>query len=469
MPRTLRLLKWINFVLDVFALNASLWISYGVFSAKKNIQLFQVLPYLLIINFSWLFVQSFFKIYDNYQHRNSVSIFSRTIKSFILFSFCLFLVFMLSAQNSFFTVIHSTHLYLYIGAWVLFAYLLLLTRIILLSIRKNIRQSLRYSKKNIVIVGQNSSSVALSHLFSENVVSDYNIMGIFHDQQERLEDNALYRGSTTDCIPFIRNNRVDEIFCTVPGVSKENVNILMHEADRNLTRFRLVPDYQDYFPGTVSIEMIDNIPVMTGRREPLENIRNAAFKRVFDIFFSLFVIVFVLSWLIPILGLMIKLESKGPVFFRQRRSGRSNQPFYCLKFRSMTVNKEADALQATKGDARITKLGAFMRKTSLDELPQFFNVLVGNMSVVGPRPHMLKHTEEYAILIDKFMVRHFLKPGITGWAQVTGLRGETRTTEDMERRVEADVYYLEHWSMLLDMKIIFLTVWNIFKGDEKAL
>lgn len=424
---------------------------------------------MLIINFSWLFVQSFFKIYDNYQHRNSVSIFSRTIKSFILFSFCLFLVFMLSAQNSFFTVIHSTHLYLYIGAWVLFAYTLLLTRIILLSIRKNIRQSLRYSKKNIVIVGQNSSSVALSHLFSENVVSDYNIMGIFHDQQERLEDNALYRGSTTDCIPFIRNNRVDEIFCTVPGVSKENVNILMHEADRNLTRFRLVPDYQEYFPGTVSIEMIDNIPVMTGRREPLENIRNAALKRTFDIFFSLFVIVFVLSWLIPILGLMIKLESKGPVFFRQRRSGRSNQPFYCLKFRSMTVNKEADALQATKGDARITKLGAFMRKTSLDELPQFFNVLVGNMSVVGPRPHMLRHTEEYAILIDKFMVRHFLKPGITGWAQVTGLRGETRTTEDMEKRVEADVYYLEHWSMLLDMKIIFLTVWNIFKGDEKAL
>jgi Undecaprenyl-phosphate glucose phosphotransferase len=261
---------------------------------------------------------------------------------------------------------------------------------------------------------------------------------------------------------------VDEIFCTLPGVSKENVNVLMHEADRNLTRFRLVPDYYEYFPGTVNIEMIDNIPVMTGRKEPLESLQNAVFKRLFDVTFSLLVIVFVLSWLIPLFALLIKLESKGPVFFLQLRSGRSNQPFYCIKFRSMKVNKDADNVQATKDDVRVTKLGAFMRKTSLDELPQFFNVLIGNMSVIGPRPHMLKHTEEYAALIDKFMVRHFLKPGITGWAQVTGLRGETRTTEDMARRVEADVYYLEHWSVLLDMKIIFLTIWNIFKGDEKA-
>lgn len=469
MPRILRLLRWINIFFDVFTLNISLVLSYGVFFGKNTMLLQQALPYLLIINFGWLFAQSFFKIYDHYQHRNSVSIFSRTIKSFLLFGFCLALVFTISLQNNFSRAIYSSYVYFYATALFLFALSLLINRIVLLSIRKQARQSIYYSKKNIVIVGQNSSSKTLSHLFSENVISDYNIMGIFHDQQEKLEDNALYRGSTSDCIPFIRNNRVDEIFCTLPGVSKEHVNILMHEADRNLTRFRLVPDYQEYFPGTISIEMIDNIPVMTGRKEPLENVRNAAFKRLFDITFSLIVIVLLISWLMPLLGLLIKLESKGPVLFKQLRSGRSNQPFYCLKFRSMTVNEHADSVQATRDDKRITRLGAFMRKTSLDELPQFFNVLIGNMSVVGPRPHMLKHTEQYAALIDQFMVRHFLKPGITGWAQVSGLRGETRTIEDMAGRVEADVFYLEHWSFLLDMKIIFLTVWNIFKGDEKAI
>lgn len=469
MPAILRLLRWINIFMDIFTLNISLAVSYYVFFSDNHVIFRQALPYLLIINFAWLFAQSLFKIYENYLHRNSVSIFSRTIRAYIFFGFCLALVFIISLQNDFLNLVYTVHIYFYLSALQIFGVSLFVNRLITLSIRKNVRQQLNYSKKNIVIVGQNSASRTLSHIFTENAISDYNIMGIFHDEgSELVEENALYRGCTADCIPFMRNNRVDELFCTLPGVSKENVNVLMHEADRNLTRFRLVPDYYEYFPGTVNIEMIDNIPVMTGRREPLESLQNAVFKRLFDITFSLIVIVFVLSWLMPLIALLIKLESRGPVFFRQLRSGRSNQPFYCLKFRSMRVNDHADHIQATKNDSRITRLGAFMRKTSLDELPQFFNVLIGNMSVIGPRPHMLKHTEEYAALIDKFMVRHFLKPGITGWAQVTGLRGETKTTEDMARRVEADVYYLEHWSVLLDLKILFLTIWNIFKGDEKA-
>lgn len=469
MPTILRLLRWINIFLDIFTLNISLTVSYCIFFSDNHVIFRQALPYLLIINFGWLFAQSLFKIYINYLHRNSVSIFSRTIKAYILFGFCLSLVFIISLQNDLLHLIYSTHIYFYLTTLQLFGVFLFVNRLITLSIRKSVRQQLNYSKKNIVIVGQNSSSRTLSHLFTENAVSDYNIMGIFHDKvSEDNVQNVLYRGCTADCIPFMRNNRVDELFCTLPGISKEHVNVLMHEADRNLTRFRLVPDYYEYFPGTVNIEMIDNIPVMTGRREPLEDLQNAVFKRLFDITFSLLVIVLLLSWFMPLLALLIKLESRGPVFFKQLRSGRSNEPFHCLKFRSMEVNRDSDRMQATKNDKRITKLGAFMRKTSLDELPQFFNVLIGNMSVIGPRPHMLKHTEEYSALIDKFMVRHFLKPGITGWAQVTGLRGETRTTEDMARRVEADVYYLEHWSVLLDMKIIFLTVWNIFKGDEKA-
>ena len=191
-------------------------------------------------------------------------------------------------------------------------------------------------------------------------------------------------------------------------------------------------------------------------------------KRAFDIFISLMVICFVLSWLIPIVAILIKLDSNGPVFFTQLRVGFLGRSFRCLKLRTMIVNEDSDSLQARENDPRITKLGLFLRITSLDELPQFFNVLIGNMTVVGPRPHMITHTKQYSALIDRFMVRHFLKPGITGWAQIKGLRGETKTVDAMLKRVEADVWYLENWSFLLDLKIIFLTMRNSVKGDKNA-
>jgi len=469
MPRILRLLNWINIIVDILVLNMSMVYCYYTFLGADALLIRQIVPYLLIVNFGWLFVQSYFKIYDNFLHRNSVSIYGRSIRAYIIFGFCMAIVFILSLQNDFSHFLFAAHAYFYAFTYIIFGLLLFVNRLVLLIIRKTQRHRIDNIKKNVVIVGKNHSSLTLSHLFSGNVASHYNVMAVFHDQAEvAFEDRLLYRGGTDECVSYLKNNRVDEIFCTLPGVSKEGISVLMHEADKNLTRFRLVPEYYDYFPGNVSIEMFDNIPVMTGRPEPLQDLANAAFKRLFDIGFSLLVIVFLLSWLLPILALLIKITSPGPILFKQLRSGRSNQPFYCLKLRSMRVNAAADAQQATKNDSRITPLGAFLRKTSLDELPQFFNVLLGNMSIVGPRPHMLKHTEEYALLIDKFMVRHFLKPGITGYAQVNGLRGETKTTEDMAKRVEADVWYLEHWSFLLDLKIIFLTVWNIFKGDSKA-
>jgi Undecaprenyl-phosphate glucose phosphotransferase len=467
MPAVLRFSRWLNFIMDLLMLNISIIIAFNLILADKPLVYRQALPYLLIINFGWLFAQSILKIYDDYIHRNSVSLFSRAIKAYFIFAAFIGVIFFISMQNDTLHLRESTQLYFYIALLVLFSMGLLINRLFLLSIRKSIRHKLSLYRKNVIIVGQNAFSK--NHLFAQNKTSQYNILGVFYDEKDDIAINAdMYLGTTADCIPYMRNHKVDEIFCTIPGTTKEDVDVLMQEADRNLTRFRLVPDYHQYFTGAVNVEMIDNVPVMSSRNEPLEDIKNALSKRLFDLAFSTLVIVFVLSWLMPIIAFIIKLESKGPVFFRQLRSGRSNESFYCLKFRSMTVNEHADHVQATKGDQRITKVGAFLRKTSLDELPQFFNVFVGNMSIVGPRPHMLKHTEEYAALIDKFMVRHFLKPGITGWAQVTGLRGETKTTEEMANRVEADVHYLENWSLLFDLKIIFLTVWNIFKGEENA-
>ena len=189
-------------------------------------------------------------------------------------------------------------------------------------------------------------------------------------------------------------------------------------------------------------------------------------KRIFDIVFAGLVAILLLSWLVPLIALCIKLDSHGPVFFRQLRTGKNGKPFYCLKFRSMRTSADADRTQASRYDSRITRIGGFLRKTSLDELPQFFNVLKGEMSVVGPRPHMLRHTEDYAQVIDNFMDRHLVMPGITGLAQVSGYRGETKEVRAMVNRVRADIRYLRNWSFLLDLKIVLLTVWQVIKPDE---
>jgi putative colanic acid biosynthesis UDP-glucose lipid carrier transferase len=210
------------------------------------------------------------------------------------------------------------------------------------------------------------------------------------------------------------------------------------------------------------------MPMLSVRKEPLNDVANRIRKRLYDLVFTTLVIVFILSWLIPILSLLVLLDSRGPVFFVQRRTGVNNKPFNCIKFRSMRKTSDADVKQATKGDHRITRLGRILRKTNLDELPQFFNVLVSDMSIVGPRPHMIKHTVDYSKVVNQYMVRQFLKPGITGWAQISGYRGETKTLDEMQARVQHDLWYLENWSLWLDTKIILMTCLNMFKGEKNA-
>jgi exopolysaccharide biosynthesis polyprenyl glycosylphosphotransferase len=233
-------------------------------------------------------------------------------------------------------------------------------------------------------------------------------------------------------------------------------------------RLKFVPDFSMISKGHFSTTSFNDFHIIRPRNEPLQDSYNRLVKRIFDLGVSSLVIVLVLSWLYPILAIIIKSQSKGPVLFKQLRTGKKNRSFECYKFRSMQVNTLSDSHQAQKGDARVTKIGQFIRKTSIDELPQFFNVLLGDMSVVGPRPHMLKHTTDYNEQINNFMVRHFVKPGITGLAQVSGFRGETKKVSDMKRRVNADINYLQNWSLIKDIKICFLTVIVTLKGDENA-
>jgi undecaprenyl-phosphate galactose phosphotransferase/putative colanic acid biosynthesis UDP-glucose lipid carrier transferase len=249
----------------------------------------------------------------------------------------------------------------------------------------------------------------------------------------------------------------------------ENIQGLIRIAEKYLVRVKIVPDFYEFTGARkVSIDFYQNTPVLMLRSEPLEEAINRIIKKLFDISFSLMVVILILSWLFPILMILVRLSSSGPVFFKQKRTGEDNIEFTCFKFRTMRVNDLSDELQACEADPRITKIGSFMRKTNLDELPQFFNVLWGSMSVVGPRPHMLKHTEQYSELIHNYLVRHYAKPGITGWAQVNGYRGETKRLEDMQKRVDYDIWYIENWSFLLDLKIVWRTLRNMVRGEKNA-
>ena len=248
----------------------------------------------------------------------------------------------------------------------------------------------------------------------------------------------------------------------------EQIVPVINYCENNLIHFYSVPNVRNYLRHRMHFEMIGSVPILSIRKEPLGKIENRLIKRIFDVIFSLLFLCTLFPIIFLIVGVTIKITSSGPIFFRQKRNGLNNKEFWRYKFRSMKVNKESDTLQATLNDPRKTKFGDFMRRTNIDELPQFINVLLGDMSIVGPRPHMLKHTEEYSKIINKYMVRHFIKPGITGWAQVTGFRGETRELEDMEGRVKADIWYMEHWSFLLDLYIMYKTVANVLHKDKQA-
>jgi putative colanic acid biosynthesis UDP-glucose lipid carrier transferase len=242
---------------------------------------------------------------------------------------------------------------------------------------------------------------------------------------------------------------------------------LVEFTDEYRKTIKFIPDSKAIFSKNLKIDYYEFFPVLSLQRTLLHDPITKVFKRLFDIIFSLFVLVFLLSWLVPILAILIKLESRGPIFFKQGRPGIEEKEFFCFKFRSMKINKTTEQ-EASKNDPRVTKIGRFIRKTSIDEMPQFLNVLMGDMSVVGPRPHLWSQNKAYGNKIKKYMVRHYVKPGITGLAQVRGFRGEIENDEDMINRIKYDVFYIENWSLILDIKIIAQTVINIFKGEEKA-
>ena len=325
-----------------------------------------------------------------------------------------------------------------------------------------------YNFKKVVIVGAGKNGMELYRVMKDDLSYGYNVLGFFDDNLSLQSVLPNYLGRTDEVEAFAEAHDVDEIYCTLPGTNDEKIVRLLNFAEKHMIRFYIVPEFYRNLKKSLIMEVLESVPLLTVRREPLQAVYNRALKRSFDIAFSLAVLLTVYPIMYVVIGILIKMSSPGPILFKQKRTGLYGQEFKCYKFRTMRVNAEADSLQAVKDDPRKTKIGNFLRRTNLDEFPQFINVLRGEMSVVGPRPHMLKHTEQYSALIDKYMVRHLVKPGVTGWAQVTGYRGETKTLEQMEGRVKRDVWYIENWSFFLDLKIIVVTVLNMFRGEKNA-
>ncbi len=425
------------------------------------------------INISWLVIAYFVSLYSFSRTIKITKVVVQLLKQITIFTLAVF---------AFFTWTKSEVAIRHIGKLlVLFYFSVTLFRAIYFYALRRYRIEGRNFKR-VIVIGSNGGLEPLVDFMTNRSDFGYKVMGIFSNAKnpsltyqvtnKALTENGTgkleHLGKIEDCFEYATTNKIDEMYCSISEISQTDMNRIINFADQNFIVAKLIPDHQDLFSKNMHLEYYGFVPVLSIRKLPFDKPMVKFFKRLFDIVFSLIVIVFVLSWLTPILYVLIKRESKGSVFFKQVRDGLKGDSFICYKYRSMGVNERSEKDQTVKGDERITKIGKVIRKTSIDELPQFINVLKGEMSVVGPRPHMLSQSKLFKKIVDKYMVRHFVKPGITGLAQVKGFRGEIETDQDIINRVKYDLFYIENWSFVLDINIVIRTVLNVFKGETKA-
>lgn len=423
------------------------------FFKKLNLNFYCYITYQ---TFAWLSIAFFVKFYGIYRFTTPVEILTKTSKQGVLFLLVIIAFFPFSKQ-----VIFSGRA---IALFMIASFsVILISKFLLFFYLKKYRLITGSNFRSTVIIGKSPEAVSLREIFDNRPDYGYRFLGYF--TKKETNDKDVYK--LENLKSFVLENGIDEIYCSLDEIKNEELKDLVNFADENKKEIKFIPDTKEIFSKNLKIDYYEMFPVLSLKKTILHEPETKIFKRVFDIIFSLFIIVFLLSWLAPILAVLIKLESKGPIFFKQGRPGLDEEEFFCYKFRSMKLNITTEQ-EASKNDPRVTKMGRFIRKTSIDELPQFLNVLFGDMSVVGPRPHLWAQNINYGNRINKYMVRHYVKPGITGLAQVKGFRGEIETDDDMISRIKYDVYYIENWSIILDIKIIVQTVVNIFKGEEKA-
>ena len=415
--------------------------------------LFRVTP-ILIFSALWIISAFITKFYEVYRFTKLIRIISYIFYQLLLFSILVFAFF--GAVQSPTPGLSQTLVFL------LYTFIIIsLFKLTLFYALQSYRLGFGGNFRKTIIIGNDESVTELKEFFLNQKELGYENRMTFkfnHPSDLNLEE----------CFDFILTRNIDEVYCSANELDESQISRLITFCENNFKILKFISKRGGLLSKKLKTDIYGLSTVQSLREMPLSNDFNTILKRTFDIAFSLFIIIFLLSWITPIIGLIIKIESRGPVFFKQTRNGIKFREFTCYKFRSMIENNDADIQQATKNDKRVTKIGKILRRTSLDELPQFFNVLIGNMSVVGPRPHMIRENERYSKSVDKFMVRHFVKPGITGLAQVKGFRGEIETDEDIINRVKYDIYYLENWSLILDLNIVFLTTINFLTGQKKA-
>lgn len=455
------LIQWLIGIGDMVVLNLMFLLVYheldSFYTKAIDNNLREVL---LLLNFCYFFSLYFVPIQ---LHRSIVYLDKIVQRAFSVISLLIFLFASCLIFLNVGDVLATFLVVYYVSTIVVFSCWRVFVRMLLKFYRRK-----GYNFKRVVIVGAGKNGMELYRAMRDDISSGFNILGFFDDNLALKDILPSYLGTTDKVEEFAIAKDIDEIYCTLPGTNDEKILRMLNFAEKQMIRFYIVPEFYRNVKKSMVMEFLESVPLLTIRRKPLQAFYNRALKRSFDLVFSSVVLCTIFPILYVLIGFLIKRSSPGPIFFKQKRTGLYGHDFECYKFRTMRVNDQADTMQAVKDDPRKTKIGDFLRRTNLDEFPQFINVFKGDMSVVGPRPHMLKHTEQYSALIDKYMVRHLVKPGVTGWAQVTGYRGETKTLEQMEGRVKRDVWYIENWTFFLDLKIIVVTLVNMFRGDKNA-
>jgi len=422
-----------------------------------------VLLYFLILCSAWYISSRNTELYDDFRTNRYISEFITLIPN-LLFQILTLICLQYITKNELLTRRESV---IYIA---LLSMLMIIGKY-LFKQYKLAKWSKGKDTRNILIVGNGEYARELHGLISGGKQFGYKLVGIINETPPKYVHEG-YLGGLHKTEEVIVENEVDEMIICSSDANQATLTNLLDVSDKYAVKVRIIPEYFKFNSSRFKMDMFGTLPMVTVREVPLEQYASSLIKRGFDLSFSFLLFVFIFSWLFPLIALAIRLDSRGPVFFLQERWGKGGKVFKCYKFRTMrhksSTVKGGTFYQTVKDDPRITRVGRFLRKSNLDELPQIINVLLGEMSLVGPRPHAVRHSIETREKIPNYLLRHLVKPGITGWAQANGYRGETTNDFLMEKRVELDIWYVENWNFWLDVRIVLMTAYNMVKGDKNA-
>ena len=446
------IILWVSAFLDLFLNLSTILVVF--FMMHTYLEDFQKLEMAVTIGLTILtsFIYLFFSLYNLKRNEKlRVKLFKTFMAQFVAYTIFL-IVITAFAQNKYYYIFASVSTGI---------------SLVLISVKRIITTKLihmfrakRSNDREIIIVGYTDGAKAFAEQLSKNLHFGYNVIGVVCDEAEVADFERL--GSISELDEIVKNHNPFEVVIALESNSYEQMQQIIDVCETNGIRTLIVPVTHKYFKSKCQVDMIGDLPVINTRSIPLDNIANMAMKRLMDVIISLILIILTLPiMLIAIIG--VKLSSKGPVIFKQKRVGKNNKIFTMYKFRSMKMNAESDTAWTTNNDPRKTRFGTFMRKTGIDELPQLFNVLFGSMSIIGPRPELPAFVEQYSKTIPLYRVKHQVKPGITGLAQIYGFRGDT----SIEKRIELDIDYIENWSLFNDIKILVITPFKMFNRNEK--